>query len=292
MQQPAESLKRIRRIEFKTRRLVSDLLSGAYESRYKGRGVMFASVRPYEPGDDIRTMDWKVTARTGSPHIRQSVEERELTVMLVLDGSASLVFGTVDRQKREAAAEVCALLALVAMRKQDRVGLVVFTEQLELYIPPRKGRTHLLRLIQAIMTFQPSGTGSDLTLALRRVQQALRAGAIVFVLSDFLMPTEQYSRTLSILARKHQVSALCLTDPLESNMPNMGLTVLQDAETGAVEWLDTASPQWQAQFQQQQAAFLAERTTAFQRARVNLIEMQAGDDPVRVLMRAFRKAGT
>lgn len=290
--QPADSLKRIRRIEFKTRRLVSDLLSGAYESRYKGRGVMFAGVRPYEPGDDIRTMDWKVTARTGSPHIRQSVEERELTVMLVLDGSASLVFGTVDRQKREAAAEVCALLALIAMRNQDRVGLVVFTEKLELYIPPRKGRTHLLRLIQAIMTFQPTGIGSDLTLALRRVQQALRAGAVVFVLSDFLMPTEQYGRALSILARKHQVSALCLTDPLESKMPNLGLMALQDAETGAVEWQDTASPQWQAQFLQQRQAFLAERTMAFQRARVPMIEMQAGDDPVRVLMRAFRKAGS
>lgn len=290
--QPADSLKRIRRIEFKTRRLVSDLLSGAYESRYKGRGVMFAGVRPYEPGDDIRTMDWKVTARTGSPHIRQSVEERELTVMLVLDGSASLVFGTVDRQKREAAAEVCALLALIAMRNQDRVGLVVFTEKLELYIPPRKGRTHLLRLIQAIMTFQPTGIGSDLTRALRRVQQALRAGAVVFVLSDFLMPTEQYGRALSILARKHQVSALCLTDPLESKMPNLGLMALQDAETGAVEWQDTASPQWQAQFLQQRQAFLAERTTAFQRARVPMIEMQAGDDPVRVLMRAFRKAGS
>ena len=171
---------------------------------------MFAGVRPYEPGDDIRTMDWKVTARTGDPHIRQSVEERELTVMLVLDGSASLVFGTVDREKREAAAEVCSLLALVAMRKQDRVGLVVFTEQLELYIPPRKGRTHLLRLIQAIMTFQPKGTGSDLMLALRRVQQALRPGAIVFVMSDFLMPTDQYGRTLAILSRKHQVAALCL----------------------------------------------------------------------------------
>lgn len=288
---PAQSLHRIRRIEFKTRRLVSDLLAGAYESRYKGRGVTFASVRPYEPGDDIRTMDWKVTARTGSPHVRQSVEERELTVMLVLDGSASLVFGTVDRQKREAAAEVCALLALIAMRKQDRVGLIVFTEKLELYVPPRKGRSHLLRIIQSIMTFQPQGTGSDLALALRRIQQGLRPGAVVFLLSDFLMPSDVYSRALAVVARKHQVAALCLTDPLESHVPNAGLMMFQDAESGAIEMHDTASPQWQARFQQQQQAFLAERLSTFQHAQVNLIEMQAGDDPVRVLMRAFRKAG-
>ncbi|MCU0511882.1 MAG: DUF58 domain-containing protein [Anaerolineae bacterium] len=284
-----ELLRRIRRIELRTRRLVHNAFAGAYHSRYKGRGLAFSSVRPYVPGDDVRAIDWKVTARTGEPFIRQYVEERELTVMLVLDGSASVLFGTVDRQKRDFAAELGAILAYAAISNQDKVGLLIFSDHIEHYIPPRKGRKHILRLIRDLLLVETSGRGTDMGQALQTVNRLLPAGAIVFIISDFLMDSAAYARQLALTAQQHDTIVMVLRDPLEETIPAVGLLLLRDAETGAVQAVDTSSAAWQQAFRQQRAAFVQERAAAFRRAGVSEVDLPPDGDVVRALTRFFRQ---
>jgi uncharacterized protein (DUF58 family) len=285
----AETLRKIRRIELQTRRLVDDLFVGAYHAVFKGRGIEFDAVRPYEPGDELRDIDWNVTARTGEPYIKRYVEERELTVMLVLDASASCLFGTVEHQKRDVAVELGAVLAYAAISNNDKVGLLLFSDQVELYVPPRKGRNHSLRLIRELLSAQPQKRGTDLSLALQTVNRLLKRRAIVFLISDFLLPGETYAVDLALLARRHDVVAVLLGDPLEKTWPDAGLMAVQDAETGAINWIDTASAGWREGFQQQAQRFYEQRNAVLAGAGVDRIEVPSDGDYVQALVQFFRQ---
>ncbi|MBC7870876.1 MAG: DUF58 domain-containing protein, partial [Chitinophagaceae bacterium] len=244
-----ETLRRIRHIELHTRRLVNNSFAGAYHSVFKGRGIAFDTVRPYQPGDSVRDIDWNVTARNDEAYVKNYAEERELTVMLALDTSASCLFGTVRQPRRDLAAEIGAAIALSAVSNNDKVGLLIFSDQVELFIPPRKGRNHVSRLIRELLAARPSSKGTDLSLGLRTVNRFLKQRAIVFLLSDFLASGQEYAADLLVTGRRHDLIAVVLSDPREISWPNVGLIGLQDAETGAEQWVDTSSPTWQRQFQ-------------------------------------------
>ncbi|HLV36185.1 MAG TPA: DUF58 domain-containing protein [Spirillospora sp.] len=282
-------MRQIRRIELRTRRLVNDSFAGAYHVVFKGRGMTFDTVRAYEPGDDVRSIDWNVTARTGDPHVKQFIEERELTVMLVLDASASVLFGSRQRFKRDLAAELGAVLALSAIRNNDRVGLLVFSDKVEMFISPRKGRNHVLRLIRDLMAAQPTGQGTDLALALTTVNRVLKRRAIVFLISDFLVSSDEYVPELLITSRRHDVIAVTLSDPLEQAWPDAGLVRLQDAETGALSWVDTASVRWRRQFGAQARQFQQLRDSTLRAARVDQISLTSDGDYVRTLAEFFQR---
>ncbi len=234
---PREVLQKVRRIEIMTRRKVTDVLAGEYHSIFKGRGMEFSEVREYQIGDDVRTIDWNVTSRTGALHVKKFVEERELTVLLMLDASGSADFGTTSRFKREVAAEMGALLAFSAIKNNDRVGAIVFTDEVEMFIPPRKGRPHVLRVIRDLLYFEPKGKRTNLALAAEFLNRITRKRAVVFVLSDFL--TTGFDKPLRVAAKKHDVIAVHLSDPRELEIPAVGMVELQDAETGERLLLDT-----------------------------------------------------
>ncbi len=211
-----ELINKIRRIEIRTRRLVNDSYAGEYHSVFKGRGMEFDEVRPYQVGDEIRTIDWNVTARTGEPYVKRYVEERELSVMLLVDASASGNFGSVNRFKRELAAELTAVLSFAATSNNDKVGLLIFTDQIELYIPPRKGRRHVLRLIRELLAFEPQNQGTDINLALEAVNQMLKRRSIIFLVSDFLADPQGYRQAMAITNRRHDLIAVDLNTSSES----------------------------------------------------------------------------
>jgi uncharacterized protein (DUF58 family) len=285
----AGTMRKIRRIELRTRRLVTDSFAGAYHAVFKGRGMVFDTVRAYEPGDDVRDIDWNVTARTGEPFVKRYIEERELTVMLVMDASASVLFGTINRQKRDLAAELGAVLAFAAISNNDKVGLMVFSDHVELFIPPRKGRNHILRLIRDLLAARPTSSGTDLSLALRTVNRFLKRRAIVFVISDFLMPSDDYLRELMLVSRRHDVIAITLSDPLEQSWPDTGLTALRDAETGAIRWVDTSARGWRRQFAEQARRFQQMRDAALTKARADRIDVPLDGDYVSALMSFFQR---
>ncbi len=274
----AELMQKIRRIEIRTRRLVNDSFAGEYQSIFKGRGMAFDEVRPYQYGDEIRTIDWNVTARTGETHVKRYVEERELTVMLLVDASASENFGSTNRFKRELAAELTAVLSFAATTNNDRVGLMIFTDEVELYIPPRKGRKHVLRLIRELLAFEPQGKGTDIKLALDRVNQILKRRGIVFLVSDFLAEPESYRRSLAVTNRRHDVIAVDLTDPLETAWSDVGLLALEDTETGDIVWADTGSAAWRQSFEQRVHKLELAKGKAFTQAQVDHIRIDTGAD--------------
>jgi uncharacterized protein (DUF58 family) len=250
----AELVRRVRRIEIATRRAVEDTLSGQYQSVFKGRGMTFSEVRPYAPGDEVRAIDWNVSARTGQLHVKRFVEERELTVMILCDLSASADFGSGARTKAEVAAEIAALLALSAVANGDRVGLVLFTDRVERFVPPRKGRRHALRIVSEILQFRPEGRGTSLGTALELLRRALRRRTVAFVVSDFLEARGEegapfpFERALRVAARKHDVIPVRLSDRLEVDLPAAGLAWLEDPETGAVVRADLSDPGLRARF--------------------------------------------
>jgi uncharacterized protein (DUF58 family) len=285
----SDLIQKIRRIEIRTRHLVNDSFAGEYHAIFKGRGMEFDEVRAYMPGDEVRTIDWNVTARMGEPFVKRYVEERELTVMLAVDASASGLFGTAERFKRELAAEIGAVLAFSAITNNDKVGLITFTDQVELHIMPRKGRRHVLRLIRDLLAFEPEGHGTDIPLALDRLNHTLKRRAIIFLISDFLQPhTQAYERALLVTNRRHDLVAVTVTDPRENTWPDVGLVALQDAETGQRLWVDSGSRAWRAAFAQQAAARREARDAAFIRAQVDHIDVQAGEDYVDPLLAFFK----
>lgn len=239
---------RIRRIEITTRKLVNDSFAGEYQSVFKGRGMEFDEVRQYHPGDDVRSIDWNVTARTGEPHVKSYVEERELTVMLVVDVSGSGDFGTRNRFKRELAVELAAVMSFAATTNNDRVGLLLFTDRVESLVPPRKGRSHVLRMVRDLLLFQPEGTGTDISLALNTVHRMLKRRAIVFLVSDFLADPEAYRQAMLVTNRRHDVVAFDLSDPLEREIANVGVIALEDSESGQARWVDTGNREWRENF--------------------------------------------
>jgi len=243
---PKEVLKKIRRIEIRTKKLVNDLFSGEYHSTFKGQGMEFEEVRQYEPGDDIRLIDWNVTARTGYPHIKKFKEERELSVVLVVDASSSGQFGTRERFKSETAAELSALLAFSAIKNNDKVGLIIFTDTIEKFVPPQKGRAHALRLIRDILYFRPKGVGTNIGGALEYLSKVIKRRSVVFLISDFM--SSDFYKPLQIAKNKHDIIAMKITDPRETSFDNLGLIELEDAETGEVFMIDTSSREFRREF--------------------------------------------
>jgi uncharacterized protein (DUF58 family) len=273
-----ELIKKIRRIEIRTRRLVNDSYAGEYHSVFKGRGMEFDEVRPYQYGDEIRTIDWNVTARTGQPYVKRYVEERELTVMLVVDASASENFGSVNRFKREVAAELTAVLSFAATTNNDKVGLLIFTDQVELYIPPRKGRRHVLRVIRELLAFEPKNRGTNIKMALETVNQLLKRRSIIFLVSDFLAEAESYRQALAITNKRHDLVAVDLHDPLEKGIENVGLIALEDPETGDIAWADTGSRTWQKAYRQRLNKAESNKQRAFLQASVDHIDIGTDED--------------
>ena len=233
-----EQLKAVRKIQIRTSHLVTDIFAGQYQSVFKGRGMEFAEVRLYQPGDEVRTIDWNVTARTGVPHVKRYAEERELTVMLLVDASASTKFASVRQLKSALAAELGALFAFSAITNNDKVGLVMFSDRIELAVPPRKGTRHVLRVIREVLSLQPQGRGTDLAAALEHLQMVSKRRSVVFVLSDFLDASAE--RALRVAARRHDVIAVVLDDPRERELPDVGLVELEEAETGERYVVDTS----------------------------------------------------
>jgi uncharacterized protein (DUF58 family) len=280
-------LRQVRRLHLRARRLVQTLLGGEYHSAFKGAGLSFEEVRDYQPGDDVRTIDWNVTARTGHPFIKRYVEERELTLLLVVDVSASQRFGTGLLTKRAAAAEIAALLALCAVSNNDRVGLIAFTSEVERFVPPNKGPRHVLRLLRDILAFEPQKTGTRLTTALDYVVKVQRRRAIVFAIGDFL--DSGYEKAFRRAARKHDLIAVRTSDPRERKWPAAGLVRLRDAETGKELLVDTGNDAARGAFESRAEDRAAAFTKLARGAQADVIEVSTGGDHFDALLGFFRK---
>lgn len=238
---PRELLKKIRKIEIFTSKLVNDQLAGQYQSVFKGRGMAFSEVRGYQPGDDVRLIDWNVSARMNEPFVKIFVEEREMTVILLVDMSASGLFGSRTQSKREVAAEVAALVAFSAIKNNDRVGLIVFTDDIELFVPPKKGKKHVLRVISEILSYEPKSTKTDLSVALSYLGRVQRKRCVGFLVSDFL--ADGWLNPLRIAASKHDLVPVILADPMEQELPDLGIVAVEDLETGEVLEFDSGGPE-------------------------------------------------
>ena len=282
---PREVIEKVRRIEIKTRRMVTDALAGEYHSIFKGRGMEFSEVREYQMGDDIRTIDWNVTSRTGHLHVKKFTEERELTVLLVLDVSGSSDFGTRSRFKREVAAEMGALLAFSAIKNNDRVGAIVFTSEVEMYIPPRKGRAHVLRVIRDLLYFEPKGKGTNLAHACEYLNRITRKRAVVFVLSDFM--DSKFEKPLRVASKKHDLISIFISDPRESELPPVGLVELEDAESGRKLLLDTSDRDAMAAYRESVEAHRTAQQAALTSMGVDLIDIRTDVPYDKPLLRFF-----
>ena len=275
-----ELVARVRRIEVTTRKLVDDGLAGDYHSVFKGRGMEFDEVRQYVPGDDVRTIDWNVTARTGEPYVKSYVEERELTVMLAVDVSRSGEFGTRDRFKRELAVELAAVLSIAATTNNDNVGLLLFTDQVELVLTPMKGRSHVLRVLRDLMAFEPEGVGTDIRLALDTIYKLIKRRSIVFLVSDFLADPGAYRQAMLVTNRRHDVVAFDISDPLEREIADVGIVALEDAESGSQRWVDTSDRRWRSDFTDRVAQLDAAKRDVFVAAGVDHVNLTTERDYV------------
>jgi uncharacterized protein (DUF58 family) len=284
---PREVIRQIRRLQLKARRAVEDLLGGEYHSVFKGTGIAFEEVRAYQPGDDIRTIDWNVTARMGHPFIKRFVEERELTVVLAVDCSGSNQFGTRLQQKREVAAELAAVLAFSAISNNDKVGLIAFTDRVERFVPPRKGTRHVLRLIRDVLFYEPKGRRTSLAGGLDHLNRVQRKRSIVFLFSDFL--DVGYERQLRRTSRRHELIAVRLSDPREEQLPDVGLVVLEDAETGERLLVDTGSAVVRDSYRGAGERRSEELRKLMRSAGVDLIEVSTDGAHLDALVRFFRQ---
>lgn len=289
-----EILRRVRRMEIRTTRLADDTMAGRYASVFKGRGMDFDRVRNYVAGDDVRAIDWNVTARTGDPYIKLFTEERELTILLLIDISGSSDFGSTLDSKRELSAEAAGVLAASAIRNRDKVGLVLFTDTVELYIPPAKGRTHILRIIREALYFQPSRRGTNIPAALDFANSVISRRAIVFLVSDFQTPAP-VDTTLALLRKKlsitnkhHDVIAVSITDPREQEIPNVGRLLIEDAETGEVVRINTANPKVRDTYREKSLARRTRTANLIRSAGVDLLEFTTGTDWLPALVNFFR----
>ena len=282
-----EILKKIRALEIKTRGLVETAFAGDYHSVFKGRGMNFSDVREYQPGDEIRSIDWNVTARFGTAFVKQFTEERELTVMLIVDVSASGNFGSTTQSKRELAAEVACLLAFSAIRNNDKVGLLLFTDRIELFIPPKKGRSHTLRVIREILFFEPQGRGTEPALALDYLNKIVTRRAVVFFISDFQTP--DFSQALAVSARRHDFVAVHIHDERENALPNIGIITLEDAETGEQIEINTADRTTRARFAQQAGDHEADLARLLRRNNIDAIALRTGEDYLPALRSFFKQ---
>lgn len=281
----SELLKKVRKIEIKTRGLSSHLFTGGYNSAFRGRGMSFSEVRLYYPGDDVRAIDWNVTARSGDTYVKVFEEERENTMMLLVDVSASAVFGSHTQFKEEYLSELCAVLAFSAIANNDKVGVLLFSDRIELYIPPKKGKTHILRIIREILTARPQGKGTDLAKALQFTNNILKKRSVCFVLSDFL--SEKYDDTLRILVRRHDLIGIHCWDALERDLPDVGVMRVTDAETSKQMWIDTTSGRLRQQYRMQFEQHLAGVKAGFQKAGADFLSLGTHEPYVPALLRFF-----
>ncbi len=283
---PREVLKKVRRIQIRTSHVVNDVLAGQYKSVFKGHGMEFEEVREYQPGDEVRSIDWNVTARTGRPHVKKFVEERELTVMLLVDVSASSRFGTCGQFKSELAAELCAVLAFSAIHANDKVGLLMFSDRIEKFVPPRKGRRHVLRVIREVLCCEPSGRGTDIVQALDYLNHVTRRHTVSFVVSDFMAP--DFKRSLRVASKRHDMIAVVVEDRRETELPRVGLLEIEDAETGEGILLDTGDPRVREEYAARTRDARQERDRTFRLAGVDSVAVRTGEPYVAALQRFFR----
>ena len=282
---PRELIKRIRRLEIATRKVVSSVLAGQYHSVFKGRGMEFSEVRQYQPGDEVRTIDWNVTARMNDAYVKVFTEERELTVMLLVDVSASGSFGSGERSKAELSAEVAAQIAFSAIANNDRVGLVLFSDRIEKVVPPRKGKSHVLRLITDILTTRPKGHGTNLNEALTYLSHVAKRKTVTFLISDFI--ATDYEKGLRIVGRKHDLVPVVVNDPFEEKFPALGVVDLEDPETGERMTIDTSDPRVRGRFQKFMAARREERNKLFKRLQLDSVELRAHEEYALPLQKFF-----
>jgi uncharacterized protein (DUF58 family) len=281
-----ELLKQVRQIEIKTKGLVNQVFSGEYHSVFKGRGMEFSEVREYQFGDDIRNIDWNVTARFSHPFIKIFEEERELTVILLVDLSGSLLFGTLEKTKQQIAAELSAILAFSAMKNNDKVGLILFTDKIEKFVPPRKGKTHVLRLVREVLSFEPKGKTTNIKSALEYMNNAIKKKSIVFLISDFM--DNGYEKILRIVGKKHDLVGVVINDRREFQLPKIGLVKLTDSETGKERWLDTSDAKVQKTIIEVRQRIIQNRKSLFLSSRLDSIEINTGENYVKPLVKFFR----
>ncbi len=282
-----ELLKKVRKIEIKTRGLSSHIFSGEYHSAFKGRGMAFSEVREYIPGDDIRSIDWNVTARFNHPYVKIFEEERELTVMLLVDISGSGEFGTRKQFKRELITELCAVLAFSAIQNNDKIGVIFFSDEIELFIPPKKGKTHILRIIRELIELKPRSQGTDIGNALRYFNNTIKKRSIAFIISDFR--DEGFDSALRIAARKHDTVAIRILDPREEELPDAGLVRLQDSETGRWLWVDTGSRRVRERYTAWNRRKTGELNEMFSRSGVDAVTLETDRNYVQPLINLFKK---
>ena len=283
---PKEIIKKVKRIEIQTRGLVNDVFSGEYHSVFKGRGMEFSEVREYQIGDDIRTIDWNVTARQGHAFVKVFEEERELTVMLLVDVSSSGEFGTFRQMKGEIAAEICALLAFSAIKNNDKVGLIIFSDTVEKFVAPKKGKSHVLRVVREILYHEPQGSQTNIGEALEFLSRVTRRRAVVFLVSDFM--SSGYEKALQIANKRHDIVSITITDPREVELPNVGFIELEDAETGETFLVDTSSLDVRKKFASATSASTEEREKLFRSLNVDYIDIRTDQSYIEPLMRFFR----
>ncbi|MBI5555861.1 MAG: DUF58 domain-containing protein [Elusimicrobia bacterium] len=283
---PKEVIQKIRRIEIKTSRLVTDIFAGQYQSVFKGRGMEFDEVREYQPGDEIRSIDWNVTARMGHPFVKKFVEERQLTVLLLLDVSGSSYFGSGRQLKRELAAELCGVLAFSALKNNDRVGLLIFSDRIESFITPRKGLRHVLRVVREALYTKPQGKETDIKMALEYLNRVIRKRAVCFLISDFI--NADCKRELKIARQHHDLIAVTITDPRETELPNAGIIRIEDAETNQTAYLDTSDKKVREEFFSNSQRWLEERIRMIRKAGVDNIDIRTDQPYTEAIIRFFR----
>ncbi len=283
----SELLRKVRKIEIKTKGLSKHLFSGEYHSAFKGRGMSFSEVRDYQYGDDVRNIDWNVTARTGDPHVKIFEEERELTVMLLIDMSQSSFFGTVNQLKNEIMTEICAVLAFSAINNNDKVGVLFFSSRMEKFIPPKKGRQHILRIIRELIDFEPREHGTDIGATLEYFNNVVKKRSICFILSDFLAGA--YESPLRIAARRHDVIGLNIIDPREEELPDVGLIRARDAESGEIRWIDTSSRRLRERYAAWHQDHLAYFRTTFKKVGADIVNIRTNEAYVNALLKFFRQ---
>ena len=286
---PREILRKVKRIEIRTRGLVDSFFGGEYHSSFKGRGMTFSEVREYQPGDDVRLIDWNVTARSGSPFIKVFEEERELTVILLVDISSSGSFGSKNYQKKEISAEIASVLGFSAIKNNDKVGLILFSNDIVKYIPPKKGKSHVLRVVRELLYTKPDFKGTSIKNALEFLMKVTKRKAVVFLLSDFL--DEGFLDSLKITARKHDLVSINIFDPYEQNFPNIGMLKAEDAETGVKFWIDTSNDHYLKQMNDLNTKKTNEFYKSTQKMGLDIIPISTSEDYVEPLMRFFKKRG-
>jgi uncharacterized protein (DUF58 family) len=284
-----EILKKVRKIEIKTKRLSNDIFGGEYHSSFKGRGMTFSEVRQYQFGDDVRTIDWNVTARYNEPYIKVFEEERELTMLLMVDVSGSEFFGTTNQFKKDTITEIAATLAFSATQNNDKVGLVLFSDDIELYIPPKKGKSHVLRIIRELIEFKPKSKKTNIAVALKFLSSVLKKRAIVFMLSDFM--DDNYEKTAKIASKKHDLTGIRVYDKHDEEIPNLGMVLMLDSETGAIQYVNTSSKITRNNYKANALRLTDYYTNTFQRSGAGTINTRVDESYVKKLLGYFKHKG-